>query len=192
MNETSGLGCPLFSPTPTPTPTPSSSSPAKLSHCLLVLTDDRTHRILVRTLPGMRRSGSGARDLLCLLLAVWPWESFFTSLSLSFPMWKMEIKLIPTCRDFCEDKITQVKRMLCTKIGSGYSANEQMLVVVVLFRRILRLECIGQVAGASVGMERPEFQPPWLDKHRLEGLFTTQILRAHPQSRGGLCRVSGS
>lgn len=30
--------------------------------------------------------------------------------------------------------------MLCTQIGSGYSADEQMLVVVVVFRRILRLE----------------------------------------------------
>lgn len=105
MNETPGLGCPFFSPTPTPTPTPGSSSPAKLSHSLLVLTADRTHRILVGTLPGMRRPGSGARDLLRLLFAVWPWESFFTSLSLSFPTWKMEIKPVPICRGFCEDKM---------------------------------------------------------------------------------------
>lgn len=71
---------------------------------------------------------------------------------------------------------------------------EQMLVVVVLFRRVLRLECIGQVAGASVGKKRPEFHPPRLDRDHLEGLLTMQsLLGAHPQSLGSSeCQVSKS
>lgn len=49
------------------------------------------------------------RDLLYRLLAVWLWESSLTALSLSFPMWKMEMQQVSTCRDFHEDKMKSLK-----------------------------------------------------------------------------------
>lgn len=74
-----------------------SPHPPRLSHSLLVLTAEWTHRTSAGTLCSVRRAGG--QDLLLFACCV-ALGKLFTALSLSFPMRKMERQQVSTFRDF--------------------------------------------------------------------------------------------